>query len=412
MTIFRNQTYLQKHRFLPRQIATPPAADLGMLVVIPAHNEPSLLPTLESLEQVDSPPVGVEVIVMFNAGVHHNVAIHHQNERSLEEAKQWTTEEERRWTYHFLLNNELPKKHAGVGLARKIGLDEAVDRLEQVERPEGLLVWLDADSLVQPNYLTAIWEAFQQQPKREAASLDFAHPVAGEEHPAEVYAGIIRYELFLRYYIEGLRLAGYPYAFHTIGSSMVVRSSAYQKYGGMNRRKAGEDFYFLHKFIPQGQFAETHTTTVIPSPRPSDRVPFGTGKAIGDWLAGEQLAYPTYALATFQELRTFLNQVPQLYTEAPRELPPAIRAYLKAEGFTQKLAEFRKHVSSQDAFVKRLYQWFDGLKVLKYVHFARDQFFGETEVLTAARALLQEVGEVPAEDPVKLLEQYRVRQSR
>ncbi|MEZ4848575.1 MAG: hypothetical protein R3B93_08135 [Bacteroidia bacterium] len=78
----------------------------------------------------------------------------------------------------------------------------------------------------------------------------------------------------------------YLHAFHCVGSSMAVRSIAYQKRGGMNRRKAGEDFYFLQKFIAEGTLAELSTTKVIPSPRASEKVPFGTGRAIKK-LAGK-----------------------------------------------------------------------------------------------------------------------------
>ena len=52
----------------------------------------------------------------------------------------------------------------------------------------------------------------------------------------------------------------------------------------MNRKKAGEDFYFLQKLFDAGHFSECNTTRVIPSPRPSDRVIFGTGPAIREYL--------------------------------------------------------------------------------------------------------------------------------
>ena len=40
---------------------------------------------------------------------------------------------------------------------------------------------------------------------------------------------------------------GYPDSIYTIGSAFAVRAEAYMKQGGMNRRQAGEDFYFLYK---------------------------------------------------------------------------------------------------------------------------------------------------------------------
>jgi len=136
-------------------------------------------------------------------------------------------------------------------------------------------------------FFAEIEKHFEQHSNTPGCSIYFEHPIAGNEFEANIYEGIINYELHLRYYYQALKYCGLQYAFHTVGSSMVVRSSAYQKQGGMNKRKAGEDFYFIHKIIALGNFSELNSTVVYPSPRISDRVPFGTGKAIGDWIEQE-----------------------------------------------------------------------------------------------------------------------------
>ncbi len=141
----------------------------------------------------------------------------------------------------------------------------------------------------------------------------FEHPVSGTEFPENVYRGIIDYELHLRYINQFLRFAGFPFAYHTIGSCFGVRADIYAAQGGMNKRKAGEDFYFLHKIIPLGHFAELNTTRVIPSPRPSDRVPFGTGVAVGKYLSSNEAGTLTYAPECFLTLRLLLQQVKRLF---------------------------------------------------------------------------------------------------
>lgn len=395
MTIYSKLSYLDKHRFAERHIHSTPPENLGMVVVIPCHNEADLLDTLGSLEECQTPQQSVEVIVVINAGRKHPASVHAQNERTLEQAQAWRQASERNFFYHFLLLPDLPPKHAGVGLARKIGMDEAVDRLEQADNPEGIIICLDADSQVQQNYLQAIEAHFKTYPKSEACSLAFAHPTSGKEFPPRVYEGIIWYELFLRYYIEALRWAGYPYAYHTIGSSMAVRSSAYQKRGGMNRRKAGEDFYFLHKFIQEGNVTELNATTVLPSPRPSDRVPFGTGKSISQWLEGDQSTYFGYDWRTFEELKSFLEHISACYASPPPAFPSMISVFLETEDWEKKLSELRHHVASQQGFVKRFFQWFDGLKVLKYVHFARDNGQADQPLLKVCQKLFQARG-IPA----------------
>ena len=172
----------------------------------------------------------------------------------------------------------------GVGLARKIGLDLALPLLDY-GGGDPLLVCLDADTLVQPDYLPAITRHFARSTAGGAA-IPYRHRPAAD--PAGQGA-IDRYELFLRAYVLGLELAGSPYAFHTVGSAMACRASAYVASGGMNRRLAGEDFYFLQQVHKTSGVAPLAGTVVHPSPRSSHRVPFGTGRAVGDMLAeGEQ----------------------------------------------------------------------------------------------------------------------------
>src|SRR5690606_5551781 len=132
-----------------------------------------------------------------------------------------------------------------VGLARKIGMDEALRRLDRAGRLDGVIACFDADCTCDPNYLVEVERFFRENPKAPGCSIYFEHPLSGPAEPG-IYQAVARYELHLRYYIEALRHAGFPHAFHTIGSSMAARASAYLQQGGMNKRQAGEDFYFLH----------------------------------------------------------------------------------------------------------------------------------------------------------------------
>jgi hypothetical protein len=410
MTIQSQQSYLQKHRFAPRQIPAPPPPDLGLVVVIPCFMETQLMRTLESLNTSQAPQCQVEVIIVFNSSEKDPDTVRSFHERQMAEIQAWSRQKGR-FSYHCLHFPQLRAKHAGVGLARKIGMDEAVERLALAEEHEGVIVCLDGDTVVNENYLQAIEVHFRTHPKAEACSICFAHPLDGGPFGPEIYQGILRYELFLRYFIEGLRFAAYPYAYHTIGSAMAVRSSAYQKRGGMNRRKAGEDFYFLHKFIPQGGFAELCSTQVTPSPRPSNRVPFGTGKAIRDWLAGEQQIFPAYDPQIFTELKTFLQAVPAYYYQNPAALPPSVAAWATEVNLDKQLSQIRQNVGQASSFPKRFFQWFDALKVLQFVHYARDHFYSDAELEANAAKLLKMMGLDGVIEPKSLLLKYRQLQS-
>lgn len=393
--VSKENLYLKRYAHPKSYLEHEPGQHPGIIVVIPCHDEPNLLASLDALRLCDYPDTEVEVIVVINAGEKHASSVKHNNEETYRNALDW---KERHKSspihFHFILENELTHKHAGVGLARKIGMDEAVRRFESMDT-DGIIVCFDADSLCRPNLLREVFAYFQKHPDSPGCSIHFEHPLDGDEFDEDIYLGITNYELHLRYYVNALRYAGFPHAYQTIGSSMAVRSSSYQKQGGMNRRKAGEDFYFLHRIIPLGHFGELNTTAVIPSPRKSQRVPFGTGKAISTWLEGDRLQYETYDAKTFEDLKCFIQSVPQLYecqmdqvSACLTDLPNSICQFLEIQNFEENLTKIKRNVSSPSSFTKQFFHWFDGFKVLKYVHFARDNFYPNTEVGIASTWLL------------------------
>ena len=174
---------------------------------------------------------------------------------------------------------------------------------------------------------------------------------------------------------------------------MAVRRKTYQSKGGMNRRKAGEDFYFLHKLMPLGHFGELTTTTVYPSPRVSNRVPFGTGKAMGDWLEKNQSNYETYDPVIFYELKFLIDQLEAFYNAAQvskilLKLPKGVQHYLEEQDFISALEEMRQNSASKEAFKKRCFRWLNGFRVLKYVHLSRDHYHPNVELQSAVIGLL------------------------
>src|SRR5947208_408211 len=112
--------YFQRFGFCDRQILTPPAPDLGLVVVIPCFNEPDLMGSLESLRACDKPGCAVEVIVIINSSANTNIHVRAQNEKTLKTATEWAHSyhlcSECPFTLHILHFPDLPPKQAGVGL--------------------------------------------------------------------------------------------------------------------------------------------------------------------------------------------------------------------------------------------------------------------------------------------------------
>jgi len=387
-----------------------------MVVVIPCCNEAGLLGALEALARCERPDGAVEVVVVVNSGEGAAAEVLARNEQTVAEARAWMEErQETRFRWHVLDCAGLPKKKAGVGLARKIGMDEGLRRLAEAGRPEGVIACFDADCSCDGNYLRAIEAHFAGHPESPGCSIYFEHPLEGAEEEW-VCEAITRYELHLRAYVEGLRAAGFPHAFHTVGSSMAARAEAYCRQGGMNTRQAGEDFYFLHKIIPLGGFGEVNATRVVPSPRVSDRVPFGTGRAVGEY--GKTGRMETYPAQVYRDLRGLFQLVESLRRGAADlgelNLAAPLREFLELREWRGALEEIRRNTRSEEAFVKRFFGWFDGFMAMKYAHHARDRHYGAVEAGAGAREIWGLAGGESADgwSERELLQQFRAKQRR
>jgi len=265
---------------------------------------------------------------------------------------------------------ELPDKSGGVGMARKIGCDLALARLD-FTCPSPILVSLDADTLVENNYLEAISTHFCTA-RQGGAVLPFRHQSGTT--PAEE-AAIRRYELFLHHYVQGLSLAGSPYAYHSIGSALACRAEAYVKAGGMNRRQAGEDFYFLQQLAKTTGVARLTGTTVHPSARPSARTPFGTGRSIARLLAGDQQTARYYPHAAFAILGGWLTLVQEHWNAPGDDLlcqarihSVGLAGFLIEQNFVAVWDRLRRQHRHRDAHLNAFHGWFDGLRTLRLIH--------------------------------------------
>jgi Glycosyl transferase family group 2 len=387
--------YLNKYGFIEPQISDSVKPETNIIVVIPCFNEPDLITSLQSLADCDETQSQVEVIVVLNSGEHHSEELKRANEKSSEEFDEFKNGYAGKLSFFKIEQSDLPKKHAGVGLARKIGMDEAVSRFHQINH-DGIIVCFDADAKVDANYLVEIEKHFENNPKSPGCSIHYEHPLKGDEFSTEIYRGIINYELHLRYYNQCLRYSDLPYVYHTVGSSMAVKSSAYQKQGGMNKRKAGEDFYFIHKIIALGGFTELTSTKVIPSPRVSDRVPFGTGKAIEEWLNRPEYEddFYSYNFYIFKEIKLFVSMIPKFYEPLPYlksfNLHPAFEEYFEKLGFQDKVDEMKANTKDFISFRKRFFVWFDAFAVLKLIHFMQTVGFGDVKLKKAVNQMLLE----------------------
>jgi len=286
----------------------------------------------------------------------------------------------------------------GVGLARKIGCDVALQLHAQGTIRSAWIHTTDADVKLPRGYFEAAPVSFDGEPPA-ALIYPFWHQC---EPPAALADAMQRYEVFLRYYVLGLADAGSPYAFHTLGSTLAIHASAYAKVRGFPRRAAGEDFYVLSKLAKVGTILQLQRPVLLIGGRSSHRVPFGTGAALKHMLAdaARGRVYRVYAPEVFQCLKVWLAALELLCTDPARSdlvdcLETAGRALggadvdqllrqMAAEGFLSAASHARQISPDASTMARHLHTWFDAFRTLKLIH-RLTHSFPKVELLDAIR---------------------------
>lgn len=384
-------------------------------IVIPCLNESGIICLLENI--LDNYPAQSSIIIFVNVNSSANstLEIQNNNKKIYNQIKNFSQKYNNKYINIFPINIfNIPEKLAGVGFARKIGMD-TLNYIYSKKSKDGIIISLDADCKVEKNYLIEIENAFNKNKDAKTVIIHFEHPLEGKEFTDEIYKAVALYELHLRYHIEKLKYIQFPYPYHTIGSCFAIRSSIYKKSGGMNTRKAGEDFYFLHKVFPLGKVIELNTTCVYPSPRISDRVPFGTGPAIKE-IIKNNLNFTTYNPKAYENLKKMFESLNFFYEEKINHiystLDESLQKFLLNNNFSEKIKEIKKNTSSFNTFYKRFFHWFNAFKIIKYLNFAHfNNYYKKINVIEAVAGLINDKS-VTSEDYKTVLKILREKQKK
>ncbi len=377
MTVRNLEKYLRTHSLeKPWSIEGIERRCFRMALVIPVLAELQALPlTLASLARNPSELLDDTLIVIVVNQCHNTATQHKKNNRA---------------TLDWLAGKPLPNLHIGVvnataegleftpkdgvGLARKIGFDLSLELLDWDAAP--LLISLDADTLVDHNYLSAIQHHFKVS-SQGGAVIPFYHQkgVDGVQENA-----IRSYELYLRSYLFGLAQAGSPYAYHTIGSAFCCLAQAYVGAGGMNRRLAAEDFYFLQRLAKTTGIECLSGTVVAPAARFSDRVPFGTGPTLKQHVENDERVYQFIGVEGFEVLQGWLAIISQsmnddaedLLLQAER-LSSQLVTFLNELNFSVTWGKLQNNYAKSTQRLAAFHVWFDALRTRQLLsRFGRD----------------------------------------
>ena len=356
--------------------------DTAVIVIIPVFNDPDIFATLDSLCCCSVMNIKAGVLIVVN---HSEVCPQEIKTRNIglsDTLKRYVRDRQTdRLRFEVVEAFDLPAKYAGVGLARKIAMDLSAAFFYRNGRIDAPILSLDADTWVEPNYLEEVVRYFQEK-SVAGVSIAYAHRLEEADMTVQAREAIMKYELYLRYYRLALEYTGHPHAYHCIGSAFAVRTLDYVAQGGMNKRQAGEDFYFLQKLIATGRYATLH--------------------------------FRVYHPQAFRDLKCFFQGISTLYKvdEAGvsgyfQQQTKDIRLFLSQMNGIAVLAEINANCASVEQFMKRFFDNFNAFRVLKYLNFVHESCYSKIDILSAANKLLAELNLPVAESLECALQIFR-----
>ncbi len=260
----------------------------------------------------------------------------------------------------FSKNNAFPDRVAGVGMARKTAMDAIADMAGK----DDIIVSMDADTTFGPDYFESIIDCFRDSKGFVALSNPYYHQLTDN---VKINRAMLRYEIYLRYFLLQLFRIQSPYAFTALGSAIALPVGVYKKVRGMEPRKSGEDFYFLMKLRKLGKILLSNKQKVFPAARLSDRVIFGTGPALIKGVKGDWNQYPFYH-------HRFFNLIADLYQSFSvlfkKNIPtPADEFFAQKYGSADIWEPLRRNASSERDFIRACHTKFDALRIFQWLRF-------------------------------------------
>ena len=250
-----------------------------------------------------------------------------------------------------------PPKKGGVGWARKTLMDHIVSKADKND----IIVSIDADTYYPPDYLQSIFDFFTENKKLVGLAVPYYHKLNNDETDRL----ILRYEIYMRYYLLNMMRINNPFGYTALGSAMAFPVWAYRKAGGLTPVPAGEDFYFLQKLVKLGRIGIWSSSVAYPSSRFSNRVLFGTGPALIKGKDGDWSSYPHYHYSLFDKVATTYNLFRELFIN---EVKTPMDEFLKDQFKTEKLWEpLRKNYKDEKNFIRACINKVDGLRILQFL---------------------------------------------
>ena len=337
-------------------------------IIIPAYSEYEYIDnTLFSInDQIDIDFNKLLVIVIINNSLSSSSEVKENNFNT------YTKLIKRKYDFEliiidsFSLEYAYDKKIAGVGLARKIGMDFCIP----YSHKHSLYCSVDADTIIEKKYLDYISQIYHKF-LFKAAVVNFSHQLTSN---SIVNEAICEYELLLKQIAQQVHQSGSPYGYVSMGSTIICTVLAYISVGGMDPKQATEDFYFLQKLAKYDKIHQIDEILVHPSARQEQRVYLGTGYRLNN-IANESLFSDLqFNQQAFQDLSFIYSTIKENWNCSLDDIQAVfikyneeIWAYFIHNSFDDIFYKIKKNTNNQKQFINQFNYWFDNLKIYKFL---------------------------------------------
>jgi hypothetical protein len=343
----------------------------SFFIIIPIYNEKDYL--FDTLDTIKNQSIGLlsqtlTILVINNSNkcskdiIQNNYKTHQKINRN-------------KYNFEYIVldyysrENALHEKNFGVGLARKIGMDFALNYAHN----NSLLFCLDADTLISKNYLKIIVQYYQKY-NFQVSTVNFKHQ---ESQDPIINKGIRIYEDGLKSMANKIEYCKSPYGYVSMGSTIVCNAISYIAVGGMPKKKATEDFYFLQSLAKYTSIFQIKEILVFPSSRNEERVYLGTGHRMKEYYLNnsfKSLFFPDESYEIIKKIIYFFeNQYNQPYESLNKELNKHfsnnICNFLYQHNIKNIWDKINSNAKTKNQFITFFHQWFDGLKIIKMLKY-------------------------------------------
>ena len=296
------------------------------------------------------------------------------------------------FTLQNLMCDALPAARPGLAMARKVGLDEALRRMDNAVH-ESILILSSADVRYSRDYFVSVSEGLLYAQVPGACYSQFQYSGAGETDTVKRAA--VLYELYLHYLNVGASLCGFPYPLVVPAPAISLTATAYVKAGGYAATYNEQSTAFLARLNELGNFKRLPQAQLTLLARNQVRPGSEGARTIARMSRrGRSRLYVPHPNG-FVLLYHLFSSLPELYLAQHLKLRQVVdlgapvHRYFDKLFFDEHIAKLRQNSRHLASFQERFFHWFNAARVMQFLKFLSDEIHPPMHVEHSLNVLLE-----------------------